>query len=231
MKKVLLTLALLLCTAFTGYSALMLLQSGDVTTLEWDYTAENEAQLGIDGGFNFYATDAPSVTTGVFGNIINSTTPDRRQIVVDSSQFCGTKFYTMTAFMPITETSSQLESDHSNEVFSNYAPKPVDGLSFADPGTFTWNLSTSENICTDLHYNVYLSKQKGSYSAADIIGTVGKGVNTLSVDVSGYHGMWYTVVIPATTAYNGNEIPGDVSNELSLGFRPNKPTNVRVVNN
>lgn len=190
----------------------------DTTSFAWDYSAEDQAAIGTDGGFHIYRGDKSNTYTDVVG----TATPMDRSLDTNTATLCGDQFFAATAFT--MDNGTELESGYSNEVTAAYPPKPATGLAFTDPGQFTWSLSPSN--CAVLQYHVYLSKTSGAYSFADIVATTSAG--NITVDLAAYRGRWYAVVVPFTNGNDGREILGDFSNELSLVFRPNSPTRLRI---
>lgn len=191
------------------------------TTFSWDYPVEEETNLGTDGGFRLHVGSSSGIYTGIVGTAL----PTDRERTFNTTMLCGDKVFAMTAFA--LDGTEVIESGYSNEVTQAYAPKSVTGLTYSDPGTFTWILNSYDTDCTVIGYDLYLSKTSGAYSAYDIVATTGKGMNNVSIDTSAYRGRWYATVIPYTTGSDGRKIVGDISSELSLTFRPNAPTMLR----
>ena len=196
----------------------------DKTTFAWDYTTTDQDSLGANGGFRLYYGN----TTGNYsGGILASATYSARQLTVSTSEFCGDKFFALTAFT--NDSGTITESGYSNEVSAGYAPKGIGSLSYSPVGKFTWSLSTSEAKCSVLKYHLYASKVQGSYGAPDIIATMDAGVSTVSVDLSSYRGKWYFAVVPYTIGSDSREILSTIINEIVVTFQVAAPPNFRIV--
>jgi len=221
----LIILVLLSVPTLAGSPTLQVYGEPGTTTFAWDYTSDYQASIEPDGGFKLYMGPA----SGDYGHGVTGTAaPADRELTIDSSTFCGDRFFAMTAFVPVAGSPDE-ESGYSNEVTQAYVPSKATVLTRTGTSTFSWVLSGHEPYCVELGYHLYLSKTKGTYGPADIVATVGKGIGTADVDTTGYHGRWYAAVGVYTVGVDGRQIQGDLSNEVSIVLKPATPGNLRLV--